>query len=373
MYKGRHIYLVIATSGRAIAQALVASGNTVAVIDGFADVDTCHAAEFCKKVKRANSSLDANEVLRTISSLQKKLIFDGLLYDSALEVNPNLLDKISFNNVIGNSSKTLYQCNSISYFFSTLEKLEIPFPEICKQPRLAISGSWLTKNASTTGGFGVSPFDERNTATEDIYFQRKLDGLNFSITFFANGKEIQPIGFNTLWSKHLTDKIPYAYAGAINDVDIIELHKKSAIQHAQSITKAFNLVGLNSIDYILNDDCVYVIDINPRIPATYELYETKYGDLIKEHINVCKTSNISLGQWDKLLRAHAIVYAAEKIEVPINFNWPLWTADRPHAGEIINQHQPVCSIFAGGSNKAQIKNMIRTREITILKKLMQIN
>ena len=144
MYKGRHIYLIIATSGRAIAQALVASGNTVAVIDGFADVDTCHAAEICNKVKRVNSSLDANEVLRTISSLQKKLTFDGLLYDSALEANPNLLDKISFNNVIGNSSKTLYQCNSISYLFSTLEKLEIPFPEICKQPRLAISGSWLT-------------------------------------------------------------------------------------------------------------------------------------------------------------------------------------------------------------------------------------
>jgi len=373
LYKVRHIYLVVATSGRAIAQALSASGNTVAVIDGFADMDTCHVAKICKKVTRTNSSLNANEVVKITSSLQDQFKFDGLLYDAALETNPDLLDAICFDNVIGNSSQTLHQCNDISYFFSMLEKFDIPFPEVCIEPQPQAPNLWLTKNKFNTGGFGVSSFEQGDESTENIYFQRKLDGLNFSLTFFANGNDIQPIGFNTLWSKGLTDKVPYAYAGAINNVDITESLKSTAIHYAQSLTKVFNLVGLNSIDYILSDDCVYVIEINPRIPATYELYETKYGDLINEHISVCKTKNFSSRQQSKLLRAHAIVYAPETIKVPINFSWPLWTADRPHAGEIISQYQPVCSIFAGCKNEAQIKNMIRMRESTIIKNLMQIN
>lgn len=345
----------------------------MAVIDGFADMDACHAAKICKKVTRTNSSLDANEVVKITSSLQDQFKFDGLLYDAALETNPDLLDAICFDNVIGNTSQTLRQCNDISFFFSTMEKFDIPFPEVCNQPQPQMPNSWLTKSKLSTGGFGVCCFKQGDESKENIYFQRKLDGLNFSLTFFANVNDIQVVGFNTLWSKNLTDKVPYAYAGAINNVDIAESLKSTAIHYAQSLIKVFKLVGLNSIDYILSGNCVYVIEINPRVPATYELYETKYGDLINEHISVCKTKNFSSRQWSKLLRAHAIVYAPETIKVPNDFSWPLWTADRPHAGEIINQYQPVCSIFAGGKNEAQIKNMIRMRESTIIKNLMQTN
>jgi len=46
-------YLVVATSGRAIAQGLKSLGHSVYVIDGFADKDSCRAAAQIKQVKRS--------------------------------------------------------------------------------------------------------------------------------------------------------------------------------------------------------------------------------------------------------------------------------------------------------------------------------
>ena len=82
-FKDKYIFLVIATSGRAIAQALKSSGDAIAVIDGFADLDTCAATEVCIKVARTKFGLNANEVLRAINKLQSRcfnLLFTVPIY-----------------------------------------------------------------------------------------------------------------------------------------------------------------------------------------------------------------------------------------------------------------------------------------------------
>ena len=371
MFRDKHIYLVVATSGRAIAQALKTGGHTVAVVDGFADMDTCVAAEVCKKIPRTKFGLDTYEVLQTIDNLQKQYTFDGLLYDAALESNPDLLDSIPIDKVIGNSSHTLQQCKNPEVFFPTLDNYSIPHPRVSFKPIDNSSGSWLTKHVTSTGGFGVCDKPENFNVEQDVYFQKKVNGVNFSFTFLANRYELKPLGFNTLWCEALSESTPYAYSGAINKVDLTEQQQDAAIDYAKTLTREFKLVGINSIDYILLDDCVYTLELNPRIPATYELYETKYGDLIKEHIEVCLTAKLVPSQRKQLLRAHAIVYAPDLIHVPTHFTWPLWTADRPHPEEMINKHQPLCSVFAGGKNVAQVREMIHTRKKTIVRKLMQ--
>ncbi len=373
MCKDKHIYLVVATSGRAIAQALKAGGHTVAVVDGFADMDTCVAAEVCKKIPRTKFGLDACEVLQTIDKLQNQYMFDGLLYDAALESNPDLLDAIPIDNVIGNSSQSLRQCKDPKVFFSTLDQYAIPYPEISFKPIQDLADTWLIKHAMSSGGFGVSVYPKGIDSDQEVYFQRKINGINISLTFLANGLELKPLGFNTLWCEALGECTPYAYSGAINRVDLTEQQQDSAINYATTLSREFKLVGLNSIDYILIDNCICVLEINSRIPATFELYETKQGDLIREHIEVCMTAKFASSQRNQLLRAHTIVYAPELIHVPTNFAWPLWTADRPHPEEVIHKHQPICSVFAGGKNVAQVREMIHTRKKTIIKKLTIAN
>ena len=333
--------------------------------------------EVCKAVTRTRFGLNHKEAIQHIEELHSEYSFDGLIYGAAIEIDPDLLDEIIANHMVsdsqvfGNSSETLHRCKNPKVFFSTLKQISIPFPEISFEPDNNVSYPWLIKHVKSSGGLGVRLRHNQVSIDEGSYFQRKIDGFNFSLTFLANGEEIKKLGFNTLWSEALGENLPYAYSGAINTADLSEKQQTIATKYATTITKEFNLIGLNSIDFILSDDDVFVLEVNPRIPATYELYETKYGDLIQEHIKVCESRKISSNKSQHLLRAHAIVYAPETIRIPKDFAWPLWTADRPQPQESIQQYEPICSVFSGGKNVAQVRQMIHTRNKIITEKLMR--
>lgn len=366
-------YLVVATSGRAIAQGLKSLGHSVYVVDGFADIDTCAAATLHKQVKRSHLGLDSRSVIQAVTELHTKITFDGLFYDAALESCPSLLNELDVSPVLGNSSQVLSACKDPQTFFPLLEKLSIPYPETSFKSSLknVTEEDWLIKQAKSTGGFGVRYLNENENNNENSYAQKRLEGLSFSIAFIANGEHALVLGFNTLWNEALNEDILFAYAGAINTVKLQESVKQTALAHVELMAREFKLQGLNSIDFICTDECVYVLEINPRIPATYELYETKYGELLQEHIQACVNNELPEVTRAHILRAHAIVYAPYDITVPTNMLWPLWTADRPHAQEVIKKHEPVCSIFAGGQNSAQVYEMIKTRKQSIVAKLAE--
>ncbi len=364
-------YLVVATSGRAIAQGLTTLGHNVAVVDGFADSDTVAVATEYKKVKRAQHGLDQKEVLQAITSLQAKKSFDGLFYDAALESNPDLLDKIDVTPLFGNASQTLRKCKNPKTFFPALDQHSILYPEVLFSPAIkpTESNAWLVKDAWSSGGLGVSTLNQVKNFSDNIYLQKKIDGNSFSLTFLANGDDMFALGFNALWCEQLASNLSYVYAGAINKVNLASDIQNTALKYASEMVKEFELVGLNSIDFISADSAVYVLEVNPRIPATYELYETKQGNLMSQHIDVCSTGSLPTLEDQSFLRAHAIVYAPTDIKVSESMSWPLWTADRPHSEEVIKQYEPVCSIFAGGQNSAQVCEMIKARKQTILAKL----
>jgi len=365
-------YLVVATSGRAIAQGLASLGYTVAVVDGFADSDTYTAASEVLKSKRSHFGLDFDSVMQAVYSLQSKLSFDGLFFDAAIEANPNLLDVINVNPVLGNSKQVLENVSNVELFFSTLDQYSIPYPEtkFNLSSELYSDGVWLQKSAQTTGGIGVAHLNPDIDVPDHFYFQRKISGISFSITFLANGRDIAALGFNTLLQESLGATVPYAYAGAINYFKLEETLQAAALNYAKVLVQEFDLVGLNSIDFIYADNSIYVLEINPRIPATYELYESKYGELINQHIEACLDRRLPEIVNKPLLRAHAIIYAPTEIIIPEGMVWPLWTADRPQAKELIKKFDPVCSIFAGGKNYAQTNEMIKTRKQSILAKLL---
>ena len=368
-------YLVVATSGRAIAQGLISLGNSVAVVDGFADCDTLAAATETIKVKRTHTGLDSSETLQAVRNLQSKINFTGLFFDSAIESNPSLLNEIKIRPIFGNSSQSIEACKNPKVFFATLDQCSIPHPEtiVTSESVEALAGDWLVKTANSNGGLGVIPVVDKQEnildLTEGQYLQKKLEGISFSLTFLANKEEILVLGCNAQWHTKLNDSMPFVYSGAINNVKLNDDAKKTAQQYARILAKQFDLVGINSVDFIYLDNTVYVLEINPRFPATYDLYETKYGELMKEHIEVCTTNILPAKIRPPLLRAHAIVYAPNDISIAADMAWPLWSSDRPHPGEVIYHNEPVCNVFAGGQNSVQVYEMIVRRKQSIISKL----
>lgn len=339
------------------------------MVDGFADVDTCAASAVSRKVPRTLLGLREMEVAEAVRELQGEYSLEGLLYDSALEFAPGLLDDIGAPRVIGNSSTVLRRCKDPETFFSALDKNSISYPQVCFSQVRGDPGLWLQKNSKSVGGRGIAPCTRESGHDPSVYLQRNMEGLSFSLTFLADGANIEVLGFNTLWHRTCGPDRPYVYEGAVNRAELTQEQQSMALHYTVCLTREFNLVGLNSIDFILSNDCVHVLEINPRIPATYELYETRQGHLIGAHMDACIHAKLAPMSGERPLRAHALVYASEPMQVPARFDWPLWTADRPHPEEEIQQYEPVCSVFAGGKNMAQVRAMIRTRMQKILQDL----
>jgi predicted ATP-grasp superfamily ATP-dependent carboligase len=169
--------------------------------------------------------------------------------------------------------------------------------------------------------------------------------------------------------------MPFRYGGAVSCINLPEAIKQQLIDSAVRLTKAFGLVGLNSLDTIVQEDKVYVLEINPRLSATFELYEHTESSLLSLHVQA------SLGQLEHvshfkqlvtLSKAHAIVYAPFDMMIPAGFDWPDWAVDTPYDGnQVMTVEAPVCSVLAEAADADTAKQLAQTRVKMLLNLLKE--
>jgi predicted ATP-grasp superfamily ATP-dependent carboligase len=64
---------------------------------------------------------------------------------------------------------------------------------------------------------------------------------------------------------------------------------------SSKISRMYNLVGCNGVDFVMKDNNVYVIEVNPRIQGTFENIETSFGfNLAEAHINSCNNLRVNI-------------------------------------------------------------------------------
>jgi len=114
------------------------------------------------------------------------------------------------------------------------------------------------------------------------------------------------------------------------------------------------LRGLNSLDFILTENEVLVLEINPRLTATFDLYD----NLFEHHIQGCKGILMPLSASTKA-KAHVIVYAAHHIRNPENFIWPDWVVDTPL--DTVFKNQPLCTVLASAADANAAKHLAFAR------------
>ncbi len=321
-----NVWLIVATSGRMLAQAAQREGFDVLVIDCFADIDTSHYAQ---KVVRVDSLSTAN--LTTAFSEFNGYKIAGVVYGSGFETCVESLYFLEKRfNVAGNSAAVFESVQNKQTFFAALDSLKIPYPEThFSFPNE--SKNWLSKPLRGQGGVGI------NSQKKDIYWQHFYDGQAQagSVLFLANGEIATIIGFNTQWTRD-----DFLFLGISNHSNLNDLQKTQIYSWLQSIVVHFNLRGLNSLDFIQTENEVFVLEVNPRPSASMQLYNAL---LFKAHLTLktefSRTTDFS---------AYQIVYAPQTVVIPKNFVWLESCQDLPPTGVIIHKKQPICSMIAIG-------------------------
>ena len=352
--------LVIASSGRLLAQAAKNVGLKPLVIDIFVDRDTQQYAEAFKQV----SSLSEQQLVPVVDYFIQRYGVKHVIYGSGFEYYPESLRYLDNKLIVlGNSIDTFLRLQDKSDFFSSLDKLSIPYPEVCfvTPNNQAV---WLVKPMQGQGGLGIQRYNPKHQADTPVYWQKFQAGTQHSVLFLADGKNAQVIGFNTQWTIDLGEGQEFIFSGIISSCDLLDEHKERITDWLDELVCEFRLKGINSLDFIQADEMVFVLEINPRPSASMQLYD---ADLIIWHIKASQGQLTDYALLNKGYTGYQIVYAQQDVMISDAFKWPDGCMDLPEFGVTCRTGQPVCSIIAHQKQAHLVINELQIKQLNLIK------
>lgn len=333
-------------------------GYNIAAFDIFNDVDTRRFCVCSNTVAFSDGSFDTAALLRSLDALDAGGVV-GVTYGSGFEKQPHLLEAIAARfRLLGNPPDVVAQLKAPAYFFPLLDTLSIPYPEV-SYTRPVNDVGWLLKAAGGSGGTHIRPSGEPGAGD---YFQRRLQGVPVSALFLADGVSAQMVGINEQWLAPAAT-MPYRYGGAVSQTDLPQKVQQQMARWVTALTQATGMRGINSMDCLLTEHGLMVLEINPRLSATLGLYDIP--DLFERHVQACHGRLYPLPENLTEAKAQHIVYAPHDMVIPESLAWPDWVADRPEPSSMVWHDQPLCTVLAEANNAATAKQLAfaRARQI----------
>lgn len=361
--------IIAAISSRAYVQAAVDAGVEVLSLDAFCDVDTKKLACEAHQISLGEHGFNASELLEFLDEIDLNQ-FAGLCYGAGFEAQPQLLVEIAKRlPVLGNSAETLRHCKNPQYFLELCNAFDIPTPKISfKRPMRTLG--WVSKQLGASGGAHIKPLLPLNLPQKTpVYYQQITEGTPLSCLFLADGVHAEVIGFSEQWCAP-TPLSPYRYGGAVSHATISQYCKKTISEFIRGISFKLGLRGINSVDFLIDGDMIYALEINPRLSATLDLYVAKRGKLFASHVAACQ---VQLSDWPSMkgsAKAHQIIYATQSTKIQKNMHWPDWACDIPQPNSTVEAGAPLCTVLAEAPMARQAKQLVQERAASLREALM---
>ncbi len=420
--------IIAAASARFLAASSLRAGYPVSTIDLFADVDTVSIITKSNRYLLTNQSQNFAWQCKSMDEILERL--ETVLSDSSfqdLAGQPIVLIGGGLERCFGNEniSQMLVGRNNHEGLFNVLSWRDVDAS--CSRNSIAFPTSahtlnaqqgdsqWLLKTEYSSGGLGVQ-FAQSNTVLEsDQYFQRFIDGRVIGACYVAAPKVVgekssmvEMLGvcesvstLNPRTSSPETDQLlPFRFVGSIGptnssqmpDTVLAELKRVGSV-----LAEDFGLVGVFGIDFVLNQDALWLIEVNPRIPASAELIEYAARQVVGEFsivelhlealsgkvdrvsrlIDVCQMASaenrvfakkIIYRQHDVSQALHVAQSCIDELEsrfgllvgehrVPPLSGEP-WVTDVPKPRTEIGAGQPLLTVHVSGNSKSEVSQRL---------------
>ena len=327
------------------------AGYEVICVDGFADLDTQEVCLQCWRLPlQAGRFVDA-KLAACLSRLHTSYPRAKVILGAGGEYKAAWIEAQTGWSLCGCEAGVVNAVTDPQVFFEGLDQLNVNYPPV-EFNHVPPGSAWLYKSVGACGGAGIRRQDGRQNLNRPGYWQREIKGQAISVLCIADHGSVQVIGFNRQYACADFEVFPYIYKGLIANIDLERKSKDLIIHYVTLITNHFKLIGIFSVDLIIQAGAVFVLEVNPRVSASYEFYERIYSllNLVDAHIRVCEGERflkICPGpRFSHLKCGYFIVYARKDCIVPRRLDWPPWAKDKPGPLTAIACSQPVCSVHA---------------------------
>jgi len=371
-----HVVLA-GVSTRALAVSAAQAGYLVTAVDAFGDRDLRAVA----KVMLARDGSGGRYSPRQAAKAASAISADLVAYTSNFENYPRLVELLrSGKRLLGNVPAALSAVRNPVRVMQALRRNGMPWLDTRSHvpTRLDAGRSWLLKPRRSGGGHGIQRWSPGLSVPRGMYLQQQMPGTAASVSFAANGSDAIVLGLSRqLVGKSEFGALPYRYCGSMTGpasalfsrgTELLDL----AGRIATVLTREFQLVGLNGIDFIAHAEVPYLTEVNPRYSASMELFERAgCGSIFDLHLRSCEGILPATTSIDRAVHGKAIVFARQDVQIGRSLGWTAhpWMADLPHPGERIAMARPICTVFARAKTAARCNHLLRQRAAAVYRAL----
>ena len=278
-------------------------------------------------------------------------------------ISPGEFSKKDQKKILGNKDVSQIE-NKFKFYEKIKDEFTVPETFLIKDVDEAIEISenkpevkYIIKPVKGSGGYDINLLNNDSTIqlndSENYILQEYIDGINLSSSILAK-KDIKKTIMNSrlLTENDFKNNNSYIYIGNIlpltkesilSNIGNIDEINKQMIETSQNLAYKFNLIGSNGVDYILNENGLYVIEVNPRIQGTFECVEKSLQiNMLDAHIKSCMNESVEIPK-AKYYSYKKIIYSPcrnkySKIDLDNIY-------DLPHIGTITEKSEPLLTII----------------------------
>lgn len=373
--EARPALVVVGTSARLLAECAGAGGFQVHALDVFGDVDTRRLARSWQSIATPGRfAIDGRALEAALARFAASAEVLGWIAGSGLEAAPAVLARAAAClPLLGNVAATMTQLRMPAHFHAVLRELGVRAPSIRVDAPRDPAG-WLFKDAHACGGWHVRAAARAPAQLgAGGHFQRFQHGVPMSALFLADGEHWQLL---TLSAQLVGAPAPrrYAQRGSLGPI-ALAARPWAQLQHVlDGLTCAFALRGVNGIDFLVDCEELWVLEVNPRPTASLAVLDAAtQGAVLREHVELCRGARLRTTAALAALpgvRASEVVFASARGEVSARAAAALaeldFCRDLPHAGAKFANGDPLCTVLAQAADADAARALLQARRTAVL-------
>ncbi len=292
-----------------------------------------------------------------------------------------LADAVQDLAICGSPVAAIQKCRDPFFLHRTLTSADLPALAVADHYP-ADGKPWMAKPVCSSGGTGITRTGEdspaRVPATDHVYFQQSIAGPVVGVTFVADSRQCRYLG--SAWQiVEPLGQNEFAYHGSIGPVELADSMVESLRDIGESLRQACGLVGWFGVDFVLQDQTPWLLEVNPRYTASMEIHERATGQsLFARHLAGCKNKSSTEGDERKHSGMFGKRYVFNDLKRTLAIDAELHlqlqdsgrgmlpkVTDIPREGTVIQPGQPICTVWSAGDDAESI-NLELVRKVRYL-------
>ena len=222
---------------------------------------------------------------------------DGILVQFGGQTAINLLNRIKKQNILGTTPESINITENRILFNKFLKEINIPHPKSYNSNNIKFPA--VLRPSYIIGGSGVHIVKTKkeldifkrkaSKISADVLIDEYIRGIECEADIISDGENISIIGFIEHIERsgiHSGDSI-----SVYPSINITNKQKNIMKNYSLNICKALKVKGLINIQFIISDNNIYVLEVNPRASRTIPMMGKMTG------YPVCETAiDVILGK-----------------------------------------------------------------------------